>query len=169
MRLSAHLLGPPALSRQSYSKIAPNNLHPKTCQKCLSGCPRILFIPPKNQESPRQTKPKRGRFASRFANLGCFCEFGVFSLEKQGEFTEIGAIREFGFFFVNSPCSSRKSTPNSRKHPEFANQLANRPSVVWFAGATRSKKATNVVLVLSYNQNRGHSTGLTAKKYTPPP
>ena len=36
-------------------------------------------------------------------NLGCFCEFGVFFLEKQGEFTKIGAVRESAFFWFGLP------------------------------------------------------------------
>ena len=37
---------------------------------------------------------------------------------------------------MNSACFSRKITLNSQKHPEFANWLANRPYLVWFAGST---------------------------------
>ena len=53
------------------------------------------------QESPRKTKPKKGRFASRFANLGCFREFGVFLPGKQGEFTKTQCTDfcEVGLFF----------------------------------------------------------------------
>ena len=40
---------------------------------------------------------------------------------------------------MNPSSFSRKNTPNSEKHPKFANRLANRPffqSLVWFAEAT---------------------------------
>ena len=33
-----------------------------------------------SQESFRQTKPKKGGIASRFAKLGSFSEFGVYSM-----------------------------------------------------------------------------------------
>ena len=68
------------------------------------------------------------RFASQFANVGCFWQFGVFLLEQQGEFTKIGAVREFGVL-VNFPCFSKeKKTPNPRKHPKSANRFANASS-----------------------------------------
>ena len=38
--------------------------------------------------------------------------------------------------FVDSPCFSRKKHSEFTKHPKFANRLANRPSLVWFARAT---------------------------------
>ena len=52
------------------------------------------------QESFQQTKAT-GRFASRFAKQASFLvsEFGALSLEKRGEFTKVGAIREFTFFY----------------------------------------------------------------------
>ena len=39
-----------------------------------------------DQESPRQTKPKKGR-NEKFMNLTLFCEFGCFLLAKQAQFT----------------------------------------------------------------------------------
>ena len=53
----------------------------KTAVKSASENPRQKWPTKKMtrfQGSPRQTKPRKGRFASWFdANLGCFCEFGV--------------------------------------------------------------------------------------------
>ena len=61
----------------------------------------------------------------------------VFSWKKRGEFTKTPEIREL-HQFLNSPCFfySRKNTPNSQKHPQFANWLENQPffSLVWRGG-----------------------------------
>ena len=66
-----------------------------------------MCLTPKIQESPRQTKPKKGRFASRFANLGCFREFGVFFFPgKKGEFTKTPS-NDFCEFSLFSPCRKR--------------------------------------------------------------
>ena len=62
-------------------------------------------------------KPKKSRFASRFANLGSFCEFGVFfpgrkqrEFTKIGQFTNFGGLCDFSLFF-----SKKKNIPNSQK------------------------------------------------------
>ena len=87
------------------------------------------------QESPRQTKPNKGRFASRFANLGCLCEFGVFFFGKTRRIHKkwVQFANLVFFRFVNSPCffprkplRIHKNTPNSRTG--FRISL----SLVWF-------------------------------------
>ena len=92
----------------------------------------------------RQTKPKKGQFASRFANSGCFCEFGEFFLAKKKNSQIRWSSRIWGVF-VNSPCFFlRKNTPNSVSHKNTPNSrtgLRIGPSLVWFAGATPEKIA----------------------------
>ena len=53
----------------------------------------------------------------------------VFSLETQGKFTEIGAIREFGFFFFPGKYSEFTKTP-------LLCEVARESAFVWFAGTT---------------------------------
>ena len=69
------------------------------------------------QESPRQSKPNKGRFARRFANLGCFCEFGMVFLKKTRRIHKTPPqIRELGVFFgkIEWGVSGRGGFSNSR-------------------------------------------------------
>ena len=89
---------------QVYPRSAANNLG-EVPQKM--GAPNPLF-----QESPRQTKPKKGRFmnfSQGHSGTKIQCESCLFSSGKTPEFTKMGEIHEF-----------------------FVLAL----SLVWFAGAT---------------------------------
>ena len=100
-----------------------------------------------SQELFRQTQPKKGRFANRFAKTVYFCECGVFSLNfprKKASLRpiqNIGAIR-VGGVLVSSRFFSRKNTPNTEDTPFFP---ARKSAVVWFAGTTpeTQKKRTS--------------------------
>ena len=52
----------------------------------LRGGPKRAISGHKNQESPRQTKPKKGP-NEKFMHFALFCEFWCFSLGKQARFT----------------------------------------------------------------------------------
>ena len=72
------------------------------------------------QESFRQTKPNKDRFANRFAQTMYSCEFGVLSAEKQGQFTNIGTFfANLGFFLRVLLVIPGKPTPNSQKKNFF--------------------------------------------------
>ena len=57
-----------------------------------------------------------------FVNLACFLENKETS-QKSAQFANLRCFCEVSLFFF----SRKKNTPNSRKHPKFANRLANRP------------------------------------------
>ena len=57
-----------------------------------------------SQELPQQTKPKKGRFASRFANLCVFVNSECFSLEKWKLTKKKPDHSRTAPIFVNLPC-----------------------------------------------------------------
>ena len=87
--------------------------------------------PPFVRSRPSKPNQRKADSQARFANLGCFCEFGVFLLKKKARRIRKNKnqIRaRTALIFVNSPFFFRgKNTPSSQKHPKFANRLANRP------------------------------------------
>ena len=76
-----------------------------------------------DEESFRQTKPKKAYFANRFAKKGCFCEFEVFFRQKKqgdnspknGDFHEFGGFCEFSLFFHETKHSEFTKTPLVRE------------------------------------------------------
>ena len=78
--------------------------------------PSLSSSPP--QRPIRESLPK---------NMGYFCEFGVFSLEKQREVTTTPIVVKSPIF-VNSACFFGENTSNSQKCHLFANLRVGRES-----------------------------------------
>ena len=116
--------GYPSDIRVSFARIS----WPKTSVRALK-----MLDKDDNQGSPRQTKPKKCRFASRFANL--FSWIRRVSGKTRRIHENRCSSRIWGGF-VNSPCFSRKTLRIHKNTPNSRTGLRIGLSLVWFAGAT---------------------------------
>ena len=81
-------------------------------------------------------KPKKGRFRSLFANLGCSREFGVFFWKNKEHSPKPPKFANCSGF-VNTPCFFSRQTHRIHENtPNSRTGLWIGLSLVWFAGAT---------------------------------
>ena len=91
----------------------------------------------KNEELFRQTKPSKGRFVSRFAKKGYFCESGVFFSGKTRNLHKNLPHSRIAPILVNLPCFSSRSLPNDNK---ISDNKIRKMSKIYCHGISQEKK-----------------------------